>query len=313
MHSLPESQEVDRLPATPLVSIITPAYNATGFIGETIESVLAQTYPHWELLVVDDGSTDGTAAFVRSFADSRIRVIDGGGTGLPAAGRNRGLAEATGELIAFLDHDDLWRPTKLERQVELMQARPEIGLVHTGADILRDGTLESADLDPDALREDALIERLLARNFICTSSVMIRRSVSEAYGPHDEDRALRATPDYEYWLRLATTEHFAFVPEPLVVYRVHGSNVTGNRPQVDVGIATSIDKTLRRHPELAQFVDPSHDRVLGITRCLAGLPGSGRPELWRAVRRRPSDLTAWKWLALALLGRRAVRRLRETR
>lgn len=298
---------------SPLVSIITPAYNAERFIGETIDSALAQTYSNWELIVVDDGSTDGTVALVESYGDPRIRIVDGGGSGLPAAARNRGFAEARGDYVALLDHDDVWRPTKLQRQIDVMLARPEVGLVHTAADLLRAGELETPGPDQEAMREDDTLARLLNRNFVFASSVLIRRKLIEEFGGQDEDPALRATPDYEHWLRLAPHTVFAYVPDSLLVYRLHESNVTANRAHVAVGIARAAEKTRRSNPELAGRVFPGLDRTLGINRCLGGLEGSGTPELWRAVRARPSDLLAWKWLGLSLLGSGTVHRLQRLR
>jgi len=297
----------------PLVSVITPAYNAERFIGETVESVLAQTYPTWELIVVDDGSTDGTVALVRSYGDPRIQVAEAGGTGLPAAARNVGFAVARGDYVALLDHDDIWRPVKLERQLQLMGTRSEVGLSHTAAEILRDGKLELPDPDPDALREDDLLARLLRRNFVFASSVVIRRELLEKFGGQDEALELRATPDYEHWLRLAPHTVFGYIPEPLLVYRMHDTNVTTNRTQVAVGISMAVDKTFRQNPQLDRRRFPELDRTIGINRLLAGMEGSGRRELWRAVRARPSDTKAWKWLLLSLLGTDAIRRLKVLR
>src|SRR6266852_6361254 len=111
----------------PLVSVIIPAYNAERFIDETLESVFKQTHDHLELILVDDGSTDGTGAQVRAYGD-RVRFIRQVNAGAGAA-RNRGLEVATGDYIAFLDADDLWRPEKLEVQLEIAARNPESGLI----------------------------------------------------------------------------------------------------------------------------------------------------------------------------------------
>jgi len=109
-------------PSTPLVSVIIPAYNATAFLGETLDSVLAQTYPNLEIIVVDDGSTDDTPDLLGSYGD-RIRVLRQANSG-QATARNHGAREAHGELLAFLDSDDLWDPDKIARQVELLDRFP---------------------------------------------------------------------------------------------------------------------------------------------------------------------------------------------
>ena len=105
-----------------LVSIVMPSWNTARFIGDSIRSVLAQTYPHWELLIVDDCSTDDTDDVVASFADARIRFFKNETNSGAAVSRNRALREAEGEWIAFLDSDDLWAPDKLEKQIAFMQA-----------------------------------------------------------------------------------------------------------------------------------------------------------------------------------------------
>ncbi len=109
------------------VSVVIPVYNAQDVIRETIESVLAQTWTHYDLIVVDDGSIDGSEAIVREFGD-RIRYMRQKNSGVACA-RNRGIAESTGEYVTLLDHDDLWHPTKLEKQVAVLDGRPEVGMV----------------------------------------------------------------------------------------------------------------------------------------------------------------------------------------
>src|SRR4051794_17773364 len=114
----------------PLVSVIIPTYNGSAFLGETIDSVLAQTYSKVEVIVVNDGSTDGTASLLAAYGD-RIRTSVTANLGTAAA-RNEGIRLSSGSLIAFLDHDDLWTPDKLEKQVQVMQADASVGMTHGG-------------------------------------------------------------------------------------------------------------------------------------------------------------------------------------
>ena len=115
----------------PLVSIVIPAYNALTFLPETLDSALAQTLTDFEVIAVNDGSTDGTGAWLDALNDPRVNVIHQENKGLPAT-RNTGIRHAEGTYIAFLDADDLWDKTKLAKQVAVLEARPKVGLVHTG-------------------------------------------------------------------------------------------------------------------------------------------------------------------------------------
>src|SRR5690242_71279 len=120
----------DVMPAPPEVTVVIPSYNGARYLGEAIESVLAQTHPSVETIVVDDGSVDGTTALVSSYGD-RVRGIRQENRGLAAA-RNSGIRAAAGTYVAFLDHDDRYLPEKTARQVAVFEARPDVGLVHTG-------------------------------------------------------------------------------------------------------------------------------------------------------------------------------------
>src|SRR4028118_650117 len=117
---------------SPLVSVVPPCYNYGAYLGETLESLIAQTYPHWECWVIDDGSTDNSADVAQTYAarDRRIRYVHQKNSG-PAAARNAGLQRCTGDYIQLLDADDLLEPDKFRLQVELMEARPEVGLVYS--------------------------------------------------------------------------------------------------------------------------------------------------------------------------------------
>jgi glycosyltransferase involved in cell wall biosynthesis len=287
------------------VSIVVPAFNAERFIEETIDSVLAQTHRDWELVVVDDGSTDDTASVVQRVDDARIRLVQIPHSGLPAVARNRGIAESRAPHVAFLDADDLWRPEKLAHQLEMLAARPEVGLVHCAAEVLDDPQAPVATPGDD---EEPLLIRLLETNFIYNSSVLVRRSVLDEHGVFDTDPGLRGTEDFELWLRLAVVVEFAYVPEPLLLYRVHTGGLSADQPRLQAAGVVALDKARARHPELIDD-HPAFLRAVGIASCIAGLPGSGRRELFAYVRAEPRDRLAWKWLALSLLGSGGARRL----
>ncbi len=277
------------------VSVLMAARDAEAFVAEAIGSVLAQTYEDWELLVLDDGSTDGTAAIAAGFGDSRIRVLRLERIGVLGQVRNRGLEAADGELVALLDADDAWRPEKLARQVALLRERPGVGLVHTGAVQLVDGRLHPSLPAPGG---DPLA-RLVEDNFVYSSSVVIRRALLDEHGSFDPDPALFGSPDYELWLRLAPVTELAFLSEPLLVYRVHGGQMSARYERMCAGSLVALEKALARRPADFARLGPLLDRRLGMLRCQAALPGFGRRELLRALRRRPWDGPAWRWLARA--------------
>lgn len=199
------------------VSVVIPVYNAADVVRETIASVLAQTWTDYEIVVVDDGSTDGSAAAIREFGD-KVRLIrqDNGGV---AKARNRGIAESRGGYLALLDHDDLWHPTKLAKQVELLDRRPEVGMVITDvAHIDREGRpmgIVGAGYNPSET-----FARLFVRGYVPTpSAAMIRRSVLSAVGGFDETFRSAGLDDHELWTRVAAHCDIANIPEPLTYHR----------------------------------------------------------------------------------------------
>ena len=201
--------------AKPIVSVVIPTFNRAHLITRALRSVLAQTFAEWEIVVVDDGSDDDTEAVIHSLQDSRIRYCRQPENRGQSAARNRGMREARGEFIAFLDSDDEWLPRKLELQVARFRELPDtVGLIHTGVETLTDGA-PPAVFTP-SLRGN-LYPQLLERNVLHgTSSVMIRKSVVDRIGFFDE--RFPAIEDYDYWLRVSACYEIDFVAAPLLRY-----------------------------------------------------------------------------------------------
>ena len=280
-----------------LVSIVMAAQDAETTIGDSVGSVLAQTHAEWELIVVDDGSTDGTAHVVRSFDDPRVRLIEAGRMGVLARVRNRGIHEARGLWVAFLDADDVWLPAKLERQLAVLAERPAVGVVHTHWLRVLDGRREPARVG----RREPLFSALIEDNFVLSSSALVRRSLLVEHGAFDPDPALWGSPDYELWLRLAPLTEFVYIDEPLVLYHIHPGQMTADHRRMCLGALAALEKARQRYPELAGRADLVWERRVGMLRCLGGLPGRGRPELLRVLRSAPLDRRAWKWLLRSFL------------
>jgi glycosyltransferase involved in cell wall biosynthesis len=211
---------------TPLVSLILLSYNYERYIGEAIRSVLAQTYRHWELIVVDDASTDGSLEVIRSFSDPRIRLLRLEDNLGASAAYNQAYACCRGHYVGSLDADDFLAPRKLELQAAAFATHPEIDALGTFVTEV-DAAGHAVDGETAAWfnREHDLddIESWVLRNHFCHSSVLLRRSAHDRFGllnPH-----LRGTADYELWLRgLAQGAHFRVLAEPLLFSRQHESN-----------------------------------------------------------------------------------------
>lgn len=206
------------------VTAVIPAYNAQQWIGNAIDSVLAQSYPSIETIVVDDGSTDGTTAVVSRYGDV-VRHVRLSKSGVSTA-RNIGAKVGTGELIAFLDADDTWERRKVEVQVERFSARPDAVASFTGTRYVdqRRGTETSRT----CRLESDLVRGLLLYSCIVgpPSALMVRRSVFENVGGFDP--AFSQCADWDMWIRLAGVGPVDIVAEPLVRYRVHSENMSRN-------------------------------------------------------------------------------------
>lgn len=206
----------------PLVSVIIPTYNRAGIICQTIDNIFQQTYSHFEVIIVDDGSSDDTAARLRKYGN-RIRLIRQENSG-PAVARNHGVKVAHGEIIAFQDSDDLWKPTKLERQVALLaKYGPSVPccLCNVIMRIVKGRELTSFDISLIHPRHEEGIwlnvaEVLATRFVLFNQAVAIRKEAFEKAGGFDEK--LKYLEDYDLPLRLALGGPWAFIREPLVIY-----------------------------------------------------------------------------------------------
>jgi glycosyltransferase involved in cell wall biosynthesis len=215
----------------PRVSIVLAAHDQAPWIGATIASVRAQTFGDWELVVVDDGSTDETAAVVAGAAtgDARIRVVTGPRRERAAA-RNRGIAATTGPLLAFLDGDDLWLPEKLAHQVSALDAAPAAALCYTIARYVDDHDRPLAVRRPPKPVAGAIFPALMRANLMILSSVVLRRSALDPTGlAFDERLPVLGCEDWDLWLRIARQSPVVVVPEELTRYRRHDGNTASAR------------------------------------------------------------------------------------
>jgi glycosyltransferase involved in cell wall biosynthesis len=240
----------------PLVSVILPVYSREGSVGRAIRSVLAQTYGPLELVVIDDGSTDGTRGVVEGFG-AQVTFVTQAHAGAYAA-RNAGLRRARGELVAFIDSDDAWLPDKLAAQVPLMR-RPEVGLVFGDAvhvsepreDAPRTG-LTSFGVSPP--RRGRVADRFAWCNFVPTCTALVRRRCLEEAGGFSEASAVSA--DYLAWFRIALRHELDYVERVVAEYTVHAGGISF---ALGRSVAARIDLF---SAELARTTDPPARAVL---------------------------------------------------
>ncbi len=224
--------------AHPLVSIVVPAFNVARTIEDTICSLLLQSFSNFELIIVDDGSTDATLDVVHGFKDARIRLVRQSNLGLAGA-RNTGIAESRGNFIGFCDADDLWEPEKLAAHVSHLHRRPDVGISFSGSRMIgNDG--EDMGLSQRPKLQGITARDVLLRNPIGNgSSAVIRRTALDdiAYRPEGEtsrdwwfDETFRQTEDVEAWLRLSLTTSWKIegVPGLLTRYRINPTGLSGN-------------------------------------------------------------------------------------
>jgi glycosyltransferase involved in cell wall biosynthesis len=235
--------------AEPLVSVILPVYNREALIARAVESVLAQTWRPLELLVVDDGSTDGTRAVLETFGD-RITVLEQRHGGAYAA-RNLALRHAHGQLVAFIDSDDVWLPDKLSRQVPLLQ-RPEVGLVFGDALHVPERKRTCFQVSPPARGRTA--DRFAFANFVPTITVLARRSCLEDAGGFSEENEISC--DYLMWFRIALRHELDYVDDVVAEYTVHPGGIS-----YDLGRAIASRMSLFSN-ELQRTDDPVRRALL---------------------------------------------------
>lgn len=220
------------------ISVVIPAFNSGDWIEQAIDSVLNQSARPEQILVVDDGSTDDTAAKVRRYGE-RVSYIHQANGGVAAA-RNRGLGEARGKLIAFLDADDVWHPQKLELQFRALHAHPNVGLLGTSVfDWPAESPVQIDSLEPAPV---VLVprERLAVRNYFTTSSVLARAELVRHVG--DFDVALRGPEDYDYWLRAVEVTQVANLALPLTGYRCVPTSLSKRATSMEAGLRRILRK-----------------------------------------------------------------------
>jgi len=270
---------------TPSVSVVIPTYNTIAYLPYAIESVLRQTFQDFEILVVNDGSTDTTDLWMDQQPDDRIRHIRQANQGLSAA-RNTGISLAQGRYVALLDADDVWEPTKLEKQVHYLDTHPDIGMVHAWISFIdAEGQSTGRILKTEA--EGWAQIHLLHRNDVAVLTAVVRRECFEKVG--DFDRTLKSLEDWDMWIRLARDYPIAVIREPLARYRQLRHSMSRNCEVMERSFRQVID---RHFAEAPAHLQPIKAKSYGAAyQCLA----------WKAIQSGdPNPKLSWNYYTTAL-------------
>ncbi|MCL5998016.1 MAG: glycosyltransferase [Chloroflexi bacterium] len=292
----------------PHVSVIIPTYNRARLVRDTLDSVLAQTYRDLEIVVVDDGSSDDTAAVVTAYS-APVRYLRQQNAG-QAAARNTGIRAAGGEFIAFLDDDDVWLPQKLEQQLPLISAASAPAWVYCDAEVF-DGTTGQplhrfSQINP--AHSGWIGASLILRDFIASPTPVVRRQVFEQVGYFDESPLLKRREDWDMWLRIAAYSPVAYTPAVLARYRFHGQTAARSEDvwtiyrsrtaviERAVAYAPGVYASMRK-PALAMLC-----LYIGRQFAMAGNARDARAMFAQSIRLQPRSTAAYAQWLLTLPG-----------
>jgi hypothetical protein len=284
-----------------VVSVIMPTFNRASLLADAIDSVLSQTYRNWELIIVDDGSTDDTRDVVAAYSDARIRCVRQENRG-QAAARNVGLSLASGRYLAFLDSDNRWKPGKLAAQIDHLRANPTVGLVYAENELI-DEAGNVVGHAPALRRSGRVLEELIMGNFVTFNTVVVR---AECIDGMTFDESMRGGEDYDLLLRLAAVASFAYQPDVLCQYRIEGERVSNRVYEV----LQANEKSLRRLFASSSIPRSQQRRALGRIRARMALAARRAGQRGRAFLLaaescllRPTDPGGWRILGKVLLNR----------
>lgn len=298
----------------PEVSILLTCYNHLRFLPAAYQSVLDQTFQDYEILAIDDGSTDGTREWLKKREGGKMRCIFNETNLGTYATLNVGIQASTGRYVAIFNDDDLWLPEKLERQIALFESDPKIGLVHTGGWFIDGDGNRHPDPAPlgfpfPHLPTGDVLASLILRNQVITSSAMLRRDVIDQLGGFDPE--FYGCGDWQMWLRVAQRYLVGFVDKPLTLYRIHGTNAGLNdrkmfedSERIRAWIATWDES----RPDLkAAFAQ--NWASLGTERTWLGDKRGGRLAYRESLKRMPARLKTYLRLIATYLPQKMFRKL----
>jgi glycosyltransferase involved in cell wall biosynthesis len=293
------------------VSVIIPTHNRAELLKSAIAGVLNQTYHDFEIIVIDDHSTDNTPEIVAGFMDQRIKYIQNKGKNGPSISRNLGITKAEGEYIAFLDDDDEWFPFKLEKQVSMMDiCKTDVCGIYSNRLKIDKITGETYSEDPGAdTRKGNLLSQLMIKNPIQTSTLVLRKSCLDKVGLFDEN--MRYMEDRDLWIRLALHWEFEYIDEPLVKAYYHGNSHLSHNLE---GQTQGREILLDRYRHLLKKNKKSWADLyvcLGAQYCQLGKIKKGRRNLLKGISIYPFNPIAFFHLFSSLWGASNYQRIRK--
>lgn len=286
----------------PLITVVLPTYNRTGSLSKSIQSVLDQTYTNFELLVIDDASTDNTREVVSRIDDPRIKYIEHEVNQGPSVARNTGIEKANGNIIAFQDSDDEWFPEKLQKQVSAFDTAPsDVGVVYTGMWRIVNDERRYIPYTGVAPKEGDISSSIMRFNFISTQMAAVQKKCFDEVGKFDEK--LDALTDWELWIRIANHYRFKLVNEPLVSAVVQSDSISQDNDK----ILEAREHIVNKHYD--KFDSKALARNLfyiGHGSMKTGQVRNGRDYLGKAVRTKPHPVYLGAW-CLSFVGAGAYR------
>jgi glycosyltransferase involved in cell wall biosynthesis len=287
----------------PIISVIIPTYNRARFLERAINSVLKQTYQNFELIIVDDCSTDDTESIIKNFIDERIVYIKlKKNSGSSVLTRNKGIKVAKGEYVAFLDSDDEWISEKLQKQIELFTESNNFNLGFVSCNAIYIYEKENRILNRIIQRPKDVFKKLLEANFIpSASSVLIKKEVFNTIGLFD--RKIKGVQDWDMWIRISQKYAFDFVPESLLKYYIHNSNITNELSlKTQMRASAVILQKYREYYELNSFIYSIRIRDDGIKYLLFGKNKIGRKYFLDSIYKNPFNFRSYFYFFLSFFG-----------
>jgi glycosyltransferase involved in cell wall biosynthesis len=283
---------------TPRVSALVPVYNGERYLAEALDSALAQQFDALEVVVVDDGSTDGSGRIARDYAarDSRVRVVTQGNAGLPAA-RNAAIAAARGEFFALLDADDIWLPDHLQQAVAVLDREPAVGLVHAGVECIdADGESVGFYTRRGRLAFDTYRALVLRHEHVCCPTAVFRRRCVEAVGAFDLRFTGLGCEDRDLWIRIAEYYRVHYIDAIGAFYRVHAGSMSRNAERMARAREILLKKLAgtRRGAPLVRHAKAMIESDIGMDLMAEGLPKQALMAQLRALRIRPHTPRVWR-------------------
>lgn len=256
----------------PKISVIIPAYNAMNYLPDTLDNLLKQTYNDFEIIIVNDGSSDSIKQWFSQLQHRRVKLIFQENQGAGIA-RNTGIINAKGEYLAFLDADDIWESTKLEKQVRILEENPKVGLVYSWVEYISE-TGQSTGRIVKHQAEGNVWETLIQRNLVeCGSVAMVRRSCFDNIGIFDKNLS-SFVEDWDMWLRIAERFAFKVIKQVLVYYRQHPNGGSKNWQAMEENYKKVIEKAFSSAPKEFQFL--KNKSYTSAYLCLAWKPLQSR-------------------------------------